>query len=112
MGQVDRIAHLAQLGNFAEYLSKEYQHYADLAHYATLRVNETLDHRVGTLDQSWWTLLMDECVAKRDALHQVIKNLRTLVNVRVTTRDPDWQKGMEVYIREFLTEGAEPNPQD
>lgn len=107
MGAIDGEMRRQQLQTFADKISKDYQHYADLASYATGRYSGEYEMLVGQRDHTWWTFFMDECIAKRDALASVIKDMRTILGVQVSTHLGDWTKGMEIYIKEFVLEGSE-----
>ncbi|MHC4302289.1 MAG: hypothetical protein ACYS7Y_33940 [Planctomycetota bacterium] len=107
MGQVTEQYTRQKIGELAVKVAAEYCLHANLAAYATMRVNGTLNLPIGTRDRSWWTILMDECVARRDAYEQVAKWLRTDLGVRVSLPQADWAKGMEIYIKEFVLEGSE-----
>ncbi len=107
MGQVSEQYNEQRVANLATKVAKLYLHYADLAAYATMRVNGKVHLPIGRKDRSWWTSLMDECVAKRDTLHQVLEWLHTDLGFRVSPRSANWTVGMEIYLRDFCLEGTE-----
>jgi hypothetical protein len=108
MGQVDREYSKQQRWGFADALVELYRHAADLGAYALARRNDELDDKPGTQDLSWWTLLYDECVAKRDSFEKVIRITRLRLGLRISVHPPDPYNGRRIYLKDFVQEGAEP----
>ncbi len=111
MGQSTRNYSQAQRANFASYIQELYQHSADLAEYAEMRVRGDLPigngYLIGETDPDWWLSFAAECRSERDAYHRVIRLARTLLGSTIPARDGDWTVGYHIYLKEFVNEGRD-----
>lgn len=84
-----------------------YQHCSDLGAYAASRaVRDRGFEEVGSTDIEFWSTLRLDCSSQSLAHYHIIQMARRHLHLNINILKPDAKRGEQIYIKEFVEEGA------